>query len=77
MILSLVGWRLAGVAGLAVATAATVIPTSVLALAAGRFYHGPAAAGLSMAVEPGWCRSRSGSSWRAVSILARAADHDG
>src|SRR5436305_5434654 len=37
MVLSLVGWRLAGAAGLAVATVASVVPTSLLALATGRF----------------------------------------
>ncbi len=36
LLMSLVGWRVAGVAGLAVATLSTVVPTSLVALAANR-----------------------------------------
>jgi chromate transporter len=36
LLMSLVGWRVAGLPGLLVATASTVVPTSLLALAAGR-----------------------------------------
>ena len=36
MLMSLVGWRVAGAAGLIVATLATVVPTSLVALAASR-----------------------------------------
>jgi chromate transporter len=36
MIMSLLGWRIAGLAGLTVATLATVLPTSLVALIAGR-----------------------------------------
>jgi chromate transporter len=39
LLVSLVGWRLAGVAGLLVATAAMNVPSSVLAFAAGRAWR--------------------------------------
>jgi chromate transporter len=39
MIISLVGWRVAGVAGLLVSTLALIVPSSLLALVAGRLYH--------------------------------------
>ena len=36
LLMSLIGWRVAGFAGLMTATLATILPTSALALAAGR-----------------------------------------
>lgn len=36
MIMSMIGWRVAGLAGLLTATAATVVPTSLIAVIAGR-----------------------------------------
>ena len=67
MILSLVGWRLAGAAGLAVATAATV--DADVGAGVGRrtiSYRAPATAARSRPSEQGWCRSQSALSWRAV-----------
>ena len=77
MILSLVGWRLAGAAGLAVATAATVIPTSILALAAGRFLSRAGGSRALHAVRAGLVPLAIGLILASGFILARAADHDG
>jgi chromate transporter len=38
MIISLIGWRVAGIAGLVVATLAAIAPPSILALGAGRLF---------------------------------------
>jgi len=74
MILSLVGWRLAGAAGLAVATAATVIPTSVLALAAGRFLSRAGNNRALRAVRAGLVPLAIGLVLASGFVLARAAD---
>jgi chromate transporter len=76
MILSLVGWRLAGAAGLAVATAATVIPTSLLALAAGRFLSRAGDSGALNAVRAGLVPLAIGLVLASGFVLARAADRD-
>ena len=56
MLMSLVGWRVGGAAGLAVATLATVVPTSLVALAASRaenrLAHAPWYATLRKALPP-------------------------
>jgi chromate transporter len=76
MILSLVGWRLAGVAGLAVATAATVIPTSILALAAGRFLSRAGESRGLAAVKAGLVPLAVGLILASGLVLARAADRN-
>jgi chromate transporter len=76
MILSLVGWRLAGAAGLAVATAATVIPTSLLALAAGRFLSRAGDTRALKAVKAGLVPLAVGLILASGYVLARAADRD-
>jgi chromate transporter len=76
MILSLVGWRLAGAAGLAVATAATVIPTSLLALAAGRFLSRAGDSRALKAVRAGLVPLAIGLILASGFVLARAADRD-
>lgn len=76
MILSLVGWRLAGAAGLAVATAATVVPTSVLALAAGRFLARAGDSRALKAVRAGLVPVAIGLIMASGYVLARAADRD-
>jgi chromate transporter len=76
MILSLVGWQLAGGAGLAVATAATVIPSSVLALAAGRFLSRAGGSRALKAVKAGLVPLAIGLILASGFVLARAADRD-
>jgi chromate transporter len=76
MILSLVGWRLAGAAGLAVATAATIIPTSLLALAAGRFLSRAEESRGLKAVKAGLVPLAIGLILASGFVLARAADRD-
>jgi chromate transporter len=76
MILSLIGWRLAGAAGLAVATAATVIPTSVLALAAGRFLSRSGDSRGLKAVRAGLVPLAIGLILASGFVLACAADRD-
>jgi chromate transporter len=74
MILSLVGWRLAGAAGLAVATAATILPSSVLALAAGRFLSRAGESRGLKAVKAGLVPLAIGLILASGFVLARAAD---
>jgi chromate transporter len=76
MILSLIGWRLAGVAGLAVATAATVVPTSILALAAGRFLSRSGDSRSLRAVRAGLVPLAIGLILASGLVLARVADRD-
>jgi chromate transporter len=76
MILSLVGWRLAGAAGLAVATAATVIPTSLVALAAGRFLSRAGDSRALKAIKAGLVPLAIGLILASGLVLARAADRD-
>jgi chromate transporter len=76
MILSLVGWRLAGAAGLAVAAAASVIPTSALALAAGRFLSRRGDSRGLKAVRAGLVPLAIGLILASGFVLARAADRD-
>jgi chromate transporter len=77
MILSLVGWRLAGAAGLAVATLASLIPTSVLALAAGRFLTRSGDSRALRAIRAGLVPLAIGLILASGFVLARAADRDG
>ncbi len=74
MILSLVGWRLAGIAGLAIATVATVMPTSILALATGRFLSRAGDGRLLKATRAGLVPLAVGLILASGYVLARAAD---
>jgi chromate transporter len=76
LILPLVGWRLAGAAGLAVATAATVVPTSALALATGRVLSRAGESRLLKAVRAGLVPLAIGLILASGFVLARAADRD-
>jgi chromate transporter len=76
MILSLVGWRLAGAAGLAVATLATVLPSSVLALATGRFLTRAGESRGLKAAKAGLVPIAIGLILASGLVLARAADRD-
>ncbi|GAC1332807.1 MAG: chromate transporter [Beijerinckiaceae bacterium] len=76
LILSLVGWRLAGAAGLAVATLATVIPTSLLALATGRFLSRSRESRWLKAIKAGLVPLAIGLILASGLVIARAADRD-
>jgi chromate transporter len=76
LILPLVGWRLAGAAGLAVATAATVVPTSALALVTGRILSRAEDSRLLKAVRAGLVPLAIGLILASGFVLARAADGD-
>jgi chromate transporter len=76
LILPLVGWRLAGAAGLAVATAATVVPTSALALLTGRMLSRAGESRLLKAVRAGLVPLAIGLILASGFVLARAADRD-
>jgi chromate transporter len=76
LIFPLVGWRLAGAAGLAVATAATVIPTSALALATGRVLSRAGESRILKAVRAGLVPLAIGLILASGFVLARAADRD-
>jgi chromate transporter len=76
MILSLVGWRLAGTAGLAIATLATVVPTSVLALATGRFLSQARDSRVLKAIRAGLVPLAVGLILASGVVLARAADRN-
>src|SRR5947209_311568 len=76
MILSLVGWRLAGAAGLAVATVASVLPTSLLALATGRFLSRADDSRALTAIRAGLAPLAIGLILASGFVLARAADRD-
>jgi chromate transporter len=76
LILPLVGWRLAGPAGLAVATAATIVPTSALALVTGRFLSRAGDSRLLAALKGGLVPLAIGLILASGFVLARAADRD-
>jgi chromate transporter len=76
LILPLIGWRLAGVAGLVVATAATVVPTSVLALVIGRILSRAGDSRLLKALRAGLVPLAIGLILASGFVLARAADRD-
>jgi chromate transporter len=76
LILPLVGWRLAGAAGLAVATAATVVPTSALALLTGRILSRHGQNRFLKALRAGLVPLAIGLILASGFVLARAADRD-
>jgi chromate transporter len=77
LILPLIGWRLAGAAGLAVATTATVVPTSALALITGRILSRAGDSRLLKALRAGLVPLAIGLILASGFVLARAADRDG
>jgi chromate transporter len=76
LILPLVGWRLAGAAGLAVATLATVLPTSGLALVTGRILSRAGDSRFLKALRAGLVPLAIGLILASGFVLARAADRD-
>jgi chromate transporter len=76
LILPLVGWRLAGAAGLAVATAATLVPTSALALLTARILSRAGESRFLNALRAGLVPLAIGLILASGFVLARAADRD-
>jgi chromate transporter len=76
LILPLVGWRLAGAAGLAVATLATVLPTSTLTLVTGRILSRAGDSRFLKALRAGLVPLAIGLILASGFVLARAADRD-
>jgi chromate transporter len=74
LILPLVGWRLAGAAGLAVASLATVLPTSALALVTGRILSRAGDSRFLKALRAGLVPLAIGLILASGFVLARAAD---
>ncbi|MFT4097408.1 MAG: chromate transporter [Rhodoblastus sp.] len=76
MVLSLVGWKMAGVSGLIVATVAALLPTCILAWITGRFVARYGRAGWFDSVKAGLTPIAIGLVLSSSLVMARAADHD-
>jgi chromate transporter len=75
LLVSLIGWRVAGLAGLLVATAAILIPAALLALAAGRVVARWAETAWIRAARDGLVPIALGLILASGVVTARAADH--
>ncbi|HUN50807.1 MAG TPA: chromate transporter [Candidatus Sulfotelmatobacter sp.] len=75
LVVSLIGWRVAGLAGLAVATVAMILPASLLAFAAGRLFTRFARAGWLRQVQAGLVPIAVGLILASGVVMGRAADH--
>jgi chromate transporter len=76
MVLSLVGWRMAGLSGMAVATLAALVPTCTLSWIMGRFVARHGRAPWFDAVKQGLAPVAIGLIMASGLVMARAADHD-
>ena len=76
MVLSLVGWKMAGVAGLIVATLAALVPTCALAWITGRFVARYGRAAWFDSVKAGLTPIAIGLVLSSSLVMARAADHN-
>ena len=76
MILSLVGWRMAGLAGMIVATMAALGPTCLLSWIMGRFTERHGRAPWLDSVKRGLAPVAIGLILASGLVMARAADHD-
>jgi chromate transporter len=76
MVLSLVGWKMAGLAGMAVATLAALVPTCLLAWGMGRFVQRYGRAAWFETVKSGLAPIAIGLVLSSGLVMARAADHD-
>ena len=76
MVLSLVGWKMAGLPGLIVATLAALVPTCALAWITGRFVSRYGRAGWFDSVKAGLTPIAIGLVLSSSLVMARAADHD-
>jgi chromate transporter len=75
LVVSLIGWKVAGWAGLAVATAAMILPASLLAFAAGRLLTRFAGASWVQNVQSGLIPVAVGLILASGVVMGRAADH--
>jgi chromate transporter len=75
LVVSLIGWQVAGWAGLAVATAAMILPASLLAFAAGRLLARFAGAGWVKCVQDGLVPVAVGLILASGVVMGRASDH--
>lgn len=76
MVLSLVGWKMAGFVGLIVATLAALVPTCALAWITGRFVARYGRAAWFDSVKAGLTPIAIGLVLSSSLVMARAADHD-
>lgn len=76
MVLSLVGWKMAGISGLVVATLATLIPTCALAWITGRFVARYGRAAWFDSIKAGLTPIAIGLVLSSSLVMARAADHN-
>ena len=75
LVVSLIGWHVAGLAGLAVATVAMILPASLLAFAAGRLLARFARASWVRHVQTGLVPIAVGLILASGVVMGRAADH--
>lgn len=75
LVVSLIGWHLAGLAGLAVATLAILVPSSALAFAAGRALRRWENAGVVRVVKAGLVPIAVGLIAASGLVTARSSDH--
>ena len=76
MVLGLVGWRMAGLAGMAVAMLAALGPTCILSWVMGRFVARYGRAAWFDSVKQGLAPVAIGLIMASGLVMARAADHD-
>lgn len=76
MVLSLVGWKMAGLPGLIVATLAALVPTCALAWVTGRFVSRYGRAAWFDSLKAGLTPIAIGLVLSSSLVMARAADHD-
>lgn len=76
MVLSLVGWKMAGLPGLIVATLAALVPTCALAWITGRFVSRYGRAAWFDSLKAGLTPIAIGLVLSSSLVMARAADHD-
>ncbi len=76
MVLSLVGWKMAGLAGLVVATLAALVPTCALAWITGRFVERHGRAAWFDSVKAGLTPIAIGLVLSSSLVMARAADQN-
>ena len=76
MVLSLVGWKMAGISGLVVATLAALIPTCALAWITGRFVARYGRAAWFDSIKAGLTPIAIGLVLSSSLVMARAADHN-
>lgn len=76
LFVSLIGWHLAGLAGLVVATLAILLPSGLLAFAAGRIVNRLTGNPVMQVVKSGLVPIAVGLILASGLVMSRAADHD-